>query len=324
MRLASNFYPAWLTPIGATLYFANLGVLSRAWPDAGIETLGMTSIGPALGMVAVGGTLYFATSDGTSGIELYAYDTTRDAGTRRVVDLFSGPRSSTPTFIAGVGSRVLMVAADPDGDAGRRLWSVDPTIGAAVPLPGALARPIDTRLAVFANAPNAPVFYSAARGEEGAELWVTDGTVGGTQRWSELRPGPHSSNPSQLSVIGRTLFFAADPGNGAELWALDFDSDAGPSVFDGGGGNGGGNGGGSGGGGDSGAGGGSGGSAGTAGGGSGGVGGASGSGGGEMGTAGGCHCSSGPAGALLLLAALLVRRGRPSACSRPRTAASCP
>jgi ELWxxDGT repeat protein len=57
----------------------------------------------------------------------------------------------------------------------------------------------------------------------GAELWLSDGTSGlGTGRLADLRPGPASSAPQNLTAAGGTLFFSAfTDGAGRELWKSD-------------------------------------------------------------------------------------------------------
>jgi ELWxxDGT repeat protein len=59
-------------------------------------------------------------------------------------------------------------------------------------------------------------------GSSGCELWRTDGTASGTVLVRDIEPGPGSSTPSGLTVIGSTLYFAAfDSTNGRELWRSD-------------------------------------------------------------------------------------------------------
>jgi ELWxxDGT repeat protein len=69
------------------------------------------------------------------------------------------------------------------------------------------------------------VYFSAAMGhamEEGAadgELWRSDGSVKGTGRVKDIRPGPEGSSPSGLRVLGNRLVFVADDGtSGREPW----------------------------------------------------------------------------------------------------------
>jgi ELWxxDGT repeat protein len=66
----------------------------------------------------------------------------------------------------------------------------------------------------------------------GNELWTSDGTGPGTVRLKDIHPTA-SSNPSFLTAIGSTLFFAADDGTtGAELWRSDGTADRTQRVAD--------------------------------------------------------------------------------------------
>lgn len=68
---------------------------------------------------------------------------------------------------------------------------------------------------------NGNVFFSA-KGGQGRELWMSDGTSQGTRRVKDIWPGSHGSGPRGLTVAGGFLFFAADDGvHGFELWATD-------------------------------------------------------------------------------------------------------
>ena len=56
----------------------------------------------------------------------------------------------------------------------------------------------------------------------GAELWVSDGTTAGTQRFGDLAPGARSSDPRRLTASSHALYFVADDGvHGRELWRTD-------------------------------------------------------------------------------------------------------
>ena len=69
------------------------------------------------------------------------------------------------------------------------------------------------------------LFFTADDGASGNELFRSDGTSAGTMIVVDLNPGqvaflfPNSSFPSELTVIGGLLFFAAtDPNDGRELF----------------------------------------------------------------------------------------------------------
>jgi ELWxxDGT repeat protein len=70
--------------------------------------------------------------------------------------------------------------------------------------------------------------FGASVGGEGAELWVTDGTSGGTHLVKDINPGPGGSYPGSYGSSGmvslgdgRALFGADDGIHGRELWISD-------------------------------------------------------------------------------------------------------
>jgi ELWxxDGT repeat protein len=75
---------------------------------------------------------------------------------------------------------------------------------------------------------NDKLYFSADNGENGRELFVSDGTAEGTQLLADLRPGEGSygyiygSSPDNLVEFNDKLYFAADDGeNGRELFVSD-------------------------------------------------------------------------------------------------------
>jgi ELWxxDGT repeat protein len=72
------------------------------------------------------------------------------------------------------------------------------------------------------------VVFVATDALHGRELWITDGTVAGTQLIDDINPGsgdafPGIDNgPIPMQVVGSELFFAANDGSdGTELWETD-------------------------------------------------------------------------------------------------------
>ncbi len=64
--------------------------------------------------------------------------------------------------------------------------------------------------------------YFSATDEEGREPWVTDGTLSGTHRVTDVARGNESSTPSELVQLRGTIYFAADDGVfRRELWESD-------------------------------------------------------------------------------------------------------
>jgi ELWxxDGT repeat protein len=66
---------------------------------------------------------------------------------------------------------------------------------------------------------NGLFFFAANDGENGEELWRSDGTLDGTVLVKDIAPGPASSWPRELTNVDGTLFFRAnDTIHGMELW----------------------------------------------------------------------------------------------------------
>lgn len=70
------------------------------------------------------------------------------------------------------------------------------------------------------------IFFPGRDNDTGVELWVSDGTDAGTRRVLDIRPGPASSFPEEITDVGGVAFFVADDGvHGAELWRSDGTAD---------------------------------------------------------------------------------------------------
>ncbi len=69
----------------------------------------------------------------------------------------------------------------------------------------------------------AVVYFTSCAAATGCELWSTDGTPGGSALLADLEPGPASSAPRGLTVVGDRLYFAAcRQATGCEPWISDF------------------------------------------------------------------------------------------------------
>jgi ELWxxDGT repeat protein len=66
------------------------------------------------------------------------------------------------------------------------------------------------------------VIFALGDEEAGRELWVSDGTTGGTFRLADIRPGAVGSRPLDLTQVAGLVYFTADDGtHGTELWQTD-------------------------------------------------------------------------------------------------------
>ena len=187
------------------------------------------------GFAVLGDKVLFTALDGTHGRELWITDGT-EAGTQLVKDIRTGsrtldgqslPRDSEPTgltvFRSAAGLRAVFAAQGSSG--GRQLWITDGT-DAGTTLLKTLRSRGNAEPAEFVVVPGTAtdtVFFVAYDGTHGRELWVSDGTGGGTQVLDVMLSGNGSSRPAALTVYGEYVFFTATASGsvGRELWVSD-------------------------------------------------------------------------------------------------------
>jgi len=195
--------------------------------------LGSPSRDPLPG-AGLGGSLLFVHETSSTGAELWVTDGTA-GGTRLLADILPGDGSSSPRQIASLGSGlVLFEATGPT--AGRELWRSDGTAAGTRRVadlnPGSgstnvLFPPIVDGDRAFFLAEPLPSDGSSL------QLWVTDGTGGGTRALSAFAsPEPFGDRQDlirsergraeRIQVIESRLYFVADDGfSGLELWTSD-------------------------------------------------------------------------------------------------------
>lgn len=77
----------------------------------------------------------------------------------------------------------------------------------------------DLALAVIPAA--GALFFSFDDGIHGRDLWLTDGTAGGTRRVTDVTAGAGSSSPLPLAFTPQQFFFSAfSPSVGRAVWAI--------------------------------------------------------------------------------------------------------
>jgi uncharacterized delta-60 repeat protein len=153
------------------------------------------------------GRLYFGAAEPVFGAELYSYDGAT------VTRLTAG--SLSPGQFTVIGGRIIYAA----GSFQTQLRSYEiatetdveivlPSVGFLGPAPGQFTQM------------NGVVYFTAQDDDHGRELWVTDGTQGGTRLVADVYPGPTGSNPAHLTPFnGELVFSATDQAAGHELRA---------------------------------------------------------------------------------------------------------
>ncbi len=173
-------------------------------------------------LTAVGDTLFFLADDGVNGEELWKSDGT-PAGTEMVENIGPAGASSNAQALTSFNGK-LYFAAD-DGTNGSELWVSDGTdVGTE------MLKDFDDNGDGSPNdfeVVNGTLYFAANGGtnvgEDGRELWKSDGTSENTVQVADINdPDGLGSVPAELTAVGSTLYFAAtDGGSNVELWKSD-------------------------------------------------------------------------------------------------------
>ena len=203
--------------------------------NPGLNDYGSPNGSYADSLTEFGGRLYFTADDGKSGRELFVSDGTA-GGTSLLVDLnpglnnYGSPNSSSPYNFIEFNNKLYFSANNTES--GNELWVTDGTAeGTQLVVdirPGSSSYGFaygsyPSNFIEFDN----NLYFSANDGENGNELWLTDGTVEGTQLVADLSSGKSDylddgSYPSDLVEFNNRLYFSArNDENGRELFATD-------------------------------------------------------------------------------------------------------
>ncbi|MEL6496111.1 MAG: hypothetical protein AAFQ41_13470, partial [Cyanobacteria bacterium J06623_7] len=184
--------------------------------------------------------LYFSANNGEIGNELYVTDGTAE-GTQLVVDLRPGENNygyiygSNPNNLVEFNDRLYFSANN--GESGNELYVTDGTAEGTQLVAdinpnvnfgyNGTAYPRGSYLGDLTEF-NGKLYFTADNGESGRELFVSDGTVEGTQLLTDLRPGSsnygynYGSNPYNLTEFNGKLYFTANDGtSGNEIFVTD-------------------------------------------------------------------------------------------------------
>jgi len=176
--------------------------------------------------VVLGSQLLFQANDGVNNRELWTSDGT-SAGTVLLTNINPGFGDANPGKFTPLNGEVLFVAND--GARGYELWKTDGTPGGTRLLkdirPGA-GSSMDGTGANYAEPFTRfkdRLWFAANNGVNGRELWMTDGTSNGTVMVKDIYDSPTSNDgrPERFTIVGDTLFFAANSAVSVELWKTD-------------------------------------------------------------------------------------------------------
>ena len=208
--------------IKSTLYFtANNGTANGIWTVDANGNISSEYAGTALNMRAIGNQLMFLGQDPlTMDVEPYVFEPSNQTAWR-IADIFPGNSGSFAGEFTLIGTTVFFSARDSAGSTGMGLydlWAYD-TVNYSVWKVEADIQP--TSLVTV----NSDLYFSAQPqiGVTGIELWKHDTATNTTFMVKDINPGPLSSSPSHLTVMGTTIYMSANAGttHGTELYAYD-------------------------------------------------------------------------------------------------------
>ncbi|MBY0477045.1 MAG: hypothetical protein K2Q24_05325 [Chitinophagaceae bacterium] len=209
--------------MGADVYFAASSSNGRElWKSDGTDsgtvmvkdiwTGGFSSISNHKAAL-VNGKLYFAASNGNTinGTELWATDGT-DAGTYLVKDIANGSASASPNNLIEFDGTLFFTASSTNNGT-PDLWKTDGTNSGTVMVRNFVAdgiglavgtSNISNQFTVVGN----KLFFVNNTGPLGVELYMTDGTAGGTGIVKDILPGQNGSTPTSLISWNGKVYFS--------------------------------------------------------------------------------------------------------------------
>ena len=175
-------------------------------------------------LTKLGSEMVFVANNGENGRELWITDNTEE-GTRMIKDINPGNNSSDPTGPMKEMGGFIYFSAD-DGIHGYELWRTDGT-EAGTSMVKDINQGENDSLSFGSTAHwhgeytlvhNGHFYFSANDGENGEELWRTDGTETGTELLVDVNDGEVGSWPWYLVPMGDKVYFTAWDGDQRQLW----------------------------------------------------------------------------------------------------------
>ena len=168
------------------------------------------------GLTVSGNMLFFASTAGGFGNELWATDGTVQ-GTHLISDINPGIASSNPTDLTDVNGLLFFTATDSSGQRG--LWRTDGTAaGTAELVTAASQTPLSAPGVDISGMTKvgSRLFFAFNNVEGGPELWTSDGTAAGTRQVVQLAGAP--ATIEGLVDVNGTAFFWKGNASTESLW----------------------------------------------------------------------------------------------------------
>ena len=168
-------------------------------------------------ITVMGTRLYFEATDGSSGMELWAHETT-NASTWQVADINSGGGSGFANEITVMGTRLYFEATN--GSSGMELWAHE-TTNASTWQVADINSGSGSGYANGITVMGTRLYFEATDGGSGYELWAHETTNASTWQVADINSGGFGY-ANHITVMGTRLYFeATDGSNGYELWVHD-------------------------------------------------------------------------------------------------------
>lgn len=195
---------------------------TQIWSTDGVTkqviSVGGTATSYARSLTVVGSNLYFTASDGTTGHEVWKYQSGSTASL--VKDITPGNNGYAPTFLTAVGNTLYFVT-DSDNDFNLELWKSDGTEGGTLRINPNGDSPNIGFGSIYLTAVGNTLYFVANDLDTGVELWKTDSTDANTEVVKDIWSGSNNSIPTSLVNFNGTLAFAASDGSNREVWFSD-------------------------------------------------------------------------------------------------------
>jgi ELWxxDGT repeat protein len=167
-------------------------------------------------LIDLNGVLLFTAQDPTNGRALWKSDGTA-GGTSLVSDI--SPDLNNPVIAEIVVADGVAYFRAFNVALGTELWRSNGTPAGTFNVkdiyPGGNSANVSSIAAI-----NGTIYFTANDGVVGVEPWKSDGTAAGTVRIQDVKPGigDGTSSPAHYTLLGTTIFLAADAGSGTELF----------------------------------------------------------------------------------------------------------